>query len=379
MTRNEITLLVVIVIIVLVTMKVVQMWNKSYAKMSDNTAIAVFDSSVEIEELPQHHIETHQIEGVTESEFRAFNPSLTLLHDKMVYSYRVSNFVGCQAGSDKAVRNITGINDSVKNYIMLSLEDQDVIHLDIPEVSASKCVMGFEDPRLMTSPDGSTFYVIANGRPTAACTPEMYLISIPTSDLEAIFESDLPNKTLKVANSQLLRLKPVLSESEEVQKPRPQKNWMPFFAKSDPKAKEESLMFVYSVNPHIVLKCDMETGNCTVVGDTFNEDVNPELRGSSQARLYNDKFIAVAHWRTSGHSYLSQAYMFSKEAPFAIEAISPTFVIEDVKMKAMSMIQFVSGLEIQNETAYITYGEHDCDSKLFKVSMEALLASMTEV
>lgn len=369
MRKQDLILLTVIVIVVVATLWGLKIWNKMFSKVKDKTANVVFDDGIKIRELPQPHIESEPADSVPESEFRAFNPSVTAVEDSLIFSYRVSNYVACPAGSGKARRMIFGpTDDRVKSFTMLSNEKDEVLYLDMPDFAYKGCVSGFEDPRIITSPDNRTLYIVCNSHSNSNCYTEMHLIKIPVSEMKTAFATKMKPKMLVVKPNQIVRLR---EKSQEVPT-RDQKNWMPFFDGED-------LMFVYSVNPHVVLKCDLSSGLCKKIAETENPNVNPKLRGSSQARLYNGKYIAVAHWRTSSHSYLTQAYTFQAKFPYKVESISPTFVIKDEGTKALSMIQFVSGFEIKDETALIAYGERDCDSKLFTVSMESLLNSMEPV
>ena len=367
--KPDVVLVIIIIVTVVIVLKVTHMWNKKFSKMEDRTTKDVFYGDGKIDSLPQPHIESEEWEDAPGSVFRAFNPSVTSVGQDLIFSYRVSNYVACPKGSGKATRSIFGMTDNrVKSFTMLSNEEGDVVYLDAPERAEPKCVSGYEDPRIIGSPDGDFLYIVCNSHSNTSCFTEMHLIKIPTLDLKRAFKTSAKPRTVSVKDDQILRLR---EKSEDIPT-RNQKNWMPFFSKGD-------LMFVYSVNPHIILKCDMKTGICTKVAETHNPNVNEALRGSSQARRYGDNYIAVAHWRTSSHSYLSQAYMFRGKAPYDILSISPTFVIEDQRVLALSMIQFVSGLEIVDDTAFIAYGESDCDSKLFTVSMESLLNSMEDV
>ena len=331
-----------------------------------STTKQLFDENLHIDELPQCDVEDVSLD---KDQFRAFNPSVSLVNDDMLYSFRVSNYVGCDKNSGKPVRDPNVIiGDKVKNYIMLSNMNDDIININIPDHAHPKCVTGFEDARLIVTPDNKNVLLIANSHSNANCYTEMHLITIPYEDIVKTFESSSKPKVLNVDDSQVLRL-----YLEDHFKPsNNEKNWMPFFDGND-------LMFVYSINPHIILKCDMSTGECKKVSETLNHKVNSSLRGSSQARLYQDQYVAIAHWRLSTSSYVTQAYTFEKETPYKITAISPPFVINDQANRAETLVQFVSGFEIYNDTAYITYGEKDCDSKLFKVSMSSLLSSMKKV
>lgn len=369
MKRQELILIITIVIIVVITLILIRMWNRKHSKVLDRTANDVFAEVISIEELPQHHIETEPYDEAPEDQFRAFNPSITMIDDKILYSFRVSNYIACPSSSGKPSRNIFfTIGDKVKSFTMLSTEADGPIYLNTPEFAYPKCVTGFEDSRIITTPDKKNLMIIANSHSNESCFTEMHLTTIPIADINNTFKSEITPKILNVQESQIVRLfrsaSPIPLNHE--------KNWMPFFDNND-------LMFVYSVNPHVILKCNITTGACTKVAETENPNVNSKLRGSSQARFYNNRYVAIAHWRTSSSSYLSQAYTFEAKSPYKITAISPTFVIAVEGRKAKSLIQFVSGFEIYNDIAHITYGEEDCDSKLFKVEMKALLDSMTAV
>jgi len=369
MRRREILLVLTIVLVTIIALYLIRKYNKQHERKTDRTASDVFDDVVVIEDLPQHHIETEPYDETPEDQFRAFNPSVTKVGNQLLYSFRVSNYIACPTSSGKPRRNTSlTIGDKVKSFTMLSSEDSTAIYIDTPEFAYPKCVTGFEDPRMIVTPDGQNLMIISNSHSNASCFTEMHLTTIPIEDVDQAFQSKSKPKLLTVDESQILRLFKTTS-------PEPvnnEKNWMPFFD-------HENLMFVYSVNPHVILKCNTVTGACTQVAETENPHVNSKLRGSSQARLYDGQYVAVAHWRTSNSSYLSQAYTFEAKLPYKITAISPTFVIKAEGTKAQSLIQFVSGFEIFEDTAYITYGEEDCDSKLFKVSMSALLDSMTSV
>lgn len=386
MRRKDLITAIIIIVIILVVVKIVHMWNKKYSKVKAVTTFQVCHGDTEIQELEQPHITAQPIQKASEKEYRAFNPSVTLVGGELIYSYRISNYTACPASSGKPRRPIFASNDNMKSYVMLSDENDNVLQVVLPERGAKGCCGGFEDARLITTPSGEYFYMIANARSTEDCLSEMHLIKIPTKSLKKAFKLEAP-RILKVEDSQIVPLR----YDDGSEKPHHEKNWMPFFSSSRrapegakgahrvQKARDSDLHFVYSVNPHVILKCDTDTGECTKVAETFNPDIDKSLRGSSQVRMYKGKYVAVAHLRTSSHSYLSQVYTFSPQYPYAIEEISPSFIFDDEKKTANSFIQFVSGFEIKDDVAYITYGEHDCDSKLFKTSMSSLMSSLKKV
>jgi predicted GH43/DUF377 family glycosyl hydrolase len=361
--------LIIIVIVVVIVLYFIRRYNKNHERKLDRTANDVFNDVVVIEELPQHHIQTEPHDEAPEDQFRAFNPSVTMVGDELLFSFRVSNYVACSSNSGKATRDaFKVVGDKVKSFTMLSNAENNAIYIDAPEHAYKKCVTGFEDPRIMVTPKGDKLMIVSNSHSNASCFTEMHLTTIPYEDVTNTFMLEEHPRILSVEDSQIVRL----YRKESPEPTTNEKNWMPFFDKNE-------LMFVYSVNPHVILKCNTATGECVKIAETENPKVNSKLRGSSQARLYNGTYVAVAHWRTSSSSYLSQAYTFEAQRPYRVTGVSPTFVIKAEGSKAQSLIQFVSGFEIYDDTAYITYGEEDCDSKLLKVGMPALMASMEKV
>ncbi len=371
---NGIVLIFVVITIILVVCILVMSINQHDKNTTFITTKSIFKDNIVIDELPQHHIDDQPYGEVPEDQFRAFNPSVSLIGDDMVYSFRISNYIGCTINSGKATRDpIKIIGDNIKSLTMLSNGDNEAIYLNIPDRAHSKCVKGFEDARMITSPDNKNIILVANSHSNRSCYTEMHIIVIPYKDVVKTFKSKSTPKILDIKDDQIVRLYIVDSADGDIKPPtNNEKNWMPFFDGDD-------LMFVYSVNPHIILKCDIKTGACTKVAETSNQKINSSLRGSSQARLYNGQYIAIAHWRTSCMTYLTQIYAFEATAPYRITSISPPFVIDEKELEAKSFIQFVSGFEIYNDIAYITYGEKDCDAKLFKVKMTTLLDSMKHV
>lgn len=376
MRRKEIFLIVIVIILILAALIINKWWNKKYAKVNSVTTLEVCGDSSNIVEMEQPHILRQPIPEADEKEYRAFNPSVTLLEDDLVYSYRISNYTACPASTGKPRRPIFASNDHMKSFIMLEDGERNVLHLDLPPKGEKGCCGGFEDARLIVNPSQTELFMITNARMGSDCISQMHLIRIPVPQLKEAFKSPFP-RTLKVSDSQILPL----HYDDGSEKPHHEKNWMPFFPSSvkneDPS--DENLCFVYSINPHVILRCDLETGECEKIAETFNPNIDKNLRGSSQVRMHKGKYVAVAHLRTSSHSYLSQVYTFSPQYPYAVEEISPTFIFDVEKKKGNSFIQFVSGFEIKDDIAYITYGEHDCDSKLFTTSMNDLMNSLKKV
>jgi hypothetical protein len=344
---------------------VCSMWLDSiFGRPTHQTSLKVFRSTT-IEALPQH----------AEKPLRTFNPSLATIGENTLYSFRISNFSWCTSSILHNAQQMRG--KQIKSFVVLTTSDlSDAVFLVAPDVSLEHCeARGFEDARIIVGPDSSQVMLIVNARTRDAgnlksmvltCLPEMHLVTLQTRELAAAFQLTAKPKTLTVRANQIVKLQ-FLNNKIQMEK-----NWMPFLWGAE-------LMFIYSVNPHVILKCDRKTGVCTKVAETSNSRVNPKLRGGSQARFYKGQFFAVAHTQVTKWAYLTTIYSFQATPPFRVTGITPSFVIDDVKLEAKSSIQFVSGFDIVNDEAVIAYGQDDCHPKIFRLSMVALLAALEQV
>lgn len=170
----------------------------------------------------------------------------------------------------------------------------------------------------------------------------------------------------------------------------PQKNWAPFVW-------NDALYFEYSVNPRIILACDIATGDTKVV----SKDVYPfpELSGGAAAVLLSERFsereyfLNIAHrwddaspelksmkWgelRQYTRNYHHYFYLFEAHPPFGIVAVSHPFKLANDPER----IQFAAGIAHtprQNEIV-VSYGKGDCDSALAFYSLPDVVAAMTPV
>jgi len=298
---------------------------------------------------------------VEKTNYRTFNPSVTTINDKLLFTYRISNLTKCKSLPNQACHRSTFDKSIIKNHMVLQIGQDKFINIKTKNVSSDGCVQGFEDPRPLSSPDGKTLYLIANNH-SKGSRSEMWLIKIP---VDRLMSREVSEKGEYFAKD-MVRL--------QLQKERPgnQKNWMPFFLeegtdgsiKSNLALASSSLMLVYSVNPHIILRCNLTTGICENFAETFNSKLPTDIRGGSQIRYYSGRYIGLTHVRRNSECYVTQAYSFSDKYPFEVTAITLPFVFDDQKDRESASIQFVSGFEIINDVAYITYGEQDCDAKM---------------
>jgi hypothetical protein len=157
-----------------------------------------------------------------------------------------------------------------------------------------------------------------------------------------------------------------------------EKNWMPFEVNNE-------LYFVYSISPHIILKCDIKTGNCPRVYSSNNiknhEIMAYPLGGGAPAVRFTMKgesfFLTIAHTRhRKGEPIMRKNffYVFRSVAPFEIIMIGSQFDIMD----PYEFIEFGSGLLLSKDEkkVIISCGISDCYSVICEYNLDDILSSM---
>ena len=153
-----------------------------------------------------------------------------------------------------------------------------------------------------------------------------------------------------------------------------QKNWSPF-------EYNDELFCEYSIEPHVILKIDVDTGlteehwqsgqeSLDIEDDTSYRGgappilvTNPQFKTKSSIdsiTLPERFYLGVGHTRTrSTSNYLHFFYIFEAEPPFKMLRITPTF-----KLDGNERIQFASGLSVADDKVYISYGVEDCSNRI---------------
>lgn len=368
-----ITLAIIVIIVILIWLFIVLSFNTQ--EKFEHTTRHVFGTETTIEKLPQ--IESSERDRHSENfglklhdKFRTWNPSAVNVNNELIYVYRLSNATNCMLHKDGDLK--VSSNRGIHSFIVMSKNGHNV-DVVLPEVAGSNCAQGYEDPRVIVSPDGKTLYLLANALSGNDCKNEMYLI---TMDAQSLY-NNFDNITSITPTAIKLNI--------DFDKGRAQKNWMPFFSK------DSKLMMVYSINPHRILWCNTDTGNCTLQYITENDAISNNIRGGTQIHLINpgkyslrkdlpsEMYIGVTHLQHPGKKYVTQFYAFQSEAPYNVIAMSPDFVFNDEKDDAVAMIQFASGFEILDDAAHVTYGIEDCSSRVCKIPMQSVLDSLKQV
>lgn len=164
---------------------------------------------------------------------------------------------------------------------------------------------------------------------------------------------------------------------------RDQKNWMPFTVRCNGSkthiGENEKLHFVYSVNPHVILKFEKD-GHCSQIirVTKWNPGYHSHLK--SEPRYFPEElYLGVLHKRDSTFEYMTYIYAFETKHPYRVKYITDSFVFGEYGSRSRR-IQFAAGLArvVKNHCTYlyITYGENDCSSKLCILKEEDVIRSL---
>ena len=321
---------------------------------------------IDRKELRSKLLPEHQLYGV-------FNPSIIYrpYNKDYVIFFRVSSFVSCSDNINLSPPYHSviyqGILDEKNRVSNLEL-------VDLPYETMKYCTggdpqpnNGVEDPRVFLFRKELWVAANANGsRKTHECVPLM-----------CIWKMSDPRNTFRY-------IKTPRSLGSDNQS---QKNWAPFEWNGE-------LLFEYSVNPHIILRTNIESGKTIIIYKS--EDTNkPKLSGGGAAiAVYIGKrkyFLNIAHlWLPVGNwleifkSYYSEGrmynrdyyhyfYLFEAEPPFRIVFMSDAFKIAGGSEK----VQFAGGCTYNSDQnkIVISYGKKDCDTAFAFYDIKDILIS----
>ena len=164
----------------------------------------------------------------------------------------------------------------------------------------------------------------------------------------------------------------------------PQKNWMPF-------EYEECVYLEYSIQPHVILRFDLDSAQCkqayctTAESASFPSDVHGGpcyLHGGAPAlRLNDDFFLGVGNARYlywfQDRYYAAVFYLFEAKPPFrVVKATQPLRVQSRVER-----IQYICGLAFgeDKQSLILSIGICDCDNRFVLVSLDQVLALLEPI
>eukprot|EP00727_Mastigamoeba_balamuthi_P000608 m51a1_g10544 hypothetical protein (456) ;mRNA; f:22939-24306 len=209
---------------------------------------------------------------------------------------------------------------------------------------------GWDDPRGLSLPDG-TLLVVANAPRSGDCLRRMALLEFDERAVREVLRA--PERGSKGGAACVVRdvwARNVTFLSAPGEPLATEKNWIPFFPDGVP-ATRDRVFFVYSVEPHVVLDCNVRLGGrCTEAARTRWPDVwrsvglrGASVRGSSVAvdRGGSGDFLACAHARVRGNAYKFVLYTFARRHPWQITGVSRAFVVDGSPGARM---QYVGGI-----------------------------------
>jgi len=140
---------------------------------------------------------------------------------------------------------------------------------------------------------------------------------------------------------------------------RCQKNWTPFVENNE-------LYILYSSEPTIILKPDLETGQCEIIKKIETTYDYSRYRGSSQLLPYNNGYLYIIHEVTfrDNRRYYLHRFVFM-DSNHKIQQVSPIFYLVN------KTIEFVSGMSYDHlkQNVYITLGYEDKKAYLVKLAI----------
>jgi|SRR5579885_558193 len=399
------SIIIITLIVIIITIVIIIVYRKRLNEASN--VEEVFDTkNVHIEDLLQIQ-ELYPLKSL--KEFRTYNPSIFTIDNiekfnhnknKPYYVFRMGNFTNCKHVFLK--RWNENELDTIESYTFILTPENEILKITHPDISIPNCEKGCEDARAFIHK--KRLWMTSSSKSGEGCKAEMYLTIFNLKELD--YRIDGYNKKLKSTKVEIGKNRTLVNEikperffklsfSMPEDKGRDQKNWMPFIYQNE-------LYLVYSVNPHVILKCHIDKNNddkneLVKVFETFNDNIRTDYRGGSQiiyAKKWNKKFISrklkrvekyeaeelfvgIIHVREfQSHRYLTYFYAFECQPPFRVKYVTDEFIFGNAG-EHLKRIQFVSGLARVYEDNipyyYITYGQDDCDAKLCKIREDTIL------
>ena len=170
---------------------------------------------------------------------------------------------------------------------------------------------------------------------------------------------------------------------------RTEKNWSPFVYEGEP-------YFVYSINPHQILKypsmLPMNLGSESMLSDLdWPSNIWGVLRGGTPAQLVDGEYLAFFHSAFGDRKgigwYVMGAYTFEATPPFRITSISPyPILFKDIYNSPLQNTAnprirclYPAGFVCDQGLIHVSCGENDSAVKIITMDKKALLNSLKRV
>jgi len=166
-----------------------------------------------------------------------------------------------------------------------------------------------------------------------------------------------------------------------------EKNWAPFEF-------EGNLYLIYSGEPHLILKVDLETGVCKQEACT---DVNFQwkwgiIRGGTPALPAEGQLFALFHssfetpaysffGKTRGRNYAMGAYLLRNGYPFTPIKVTPYPIasLDDYTEDNRRKVLFPGGMVIEGNKIHVVWGKNDSSILISTLDREKLFSSMVSI
>ena len=318
-----------------------------------------------------------------ERNFSSFNP--TLLHaagrDTLAF-FRVSNIHFCDGR--ESWRDSVLANPHIRSVVALGrLDASSLMPIGEPAVldaasalfpaNGERCPSGPEDARAVWSPsEPHVPWLMVSGWSEDCSRAAMHLLKLPP-------EAPPSRVELVVAHwSEGYSLAPPSSQ-------RFQKNWAPFVY-------EEMLLVEYSIEPHVLLHVDGETGRCVPLYEQTSHAPLAEVQrrvgrvsGGAPPVLLASRgiYLGLAHAKASEQMaqhtgtrrmvYHHLFYAFSARPPFALVGAGPLMSLPQPGAQPPT-VQFAAGMAVRgDDELLVSYGVLDCEMRLARFSLEHVL------
>lgn len=372
----------------------------------------LFGEKFDIREIPQ----ISEVYGLSSLiEYRSYNPCLFLMNndDQPYMVYRMCNFAQCPGKKNKWNEKF---RERTRSHTLIESPSGELFIVKNPKTSGPKCEQGCQDARTFVK--GNNLHLVCNDTSGPDCRREMFMMEVDLSEFNISEHRTLTTEKHRTYVREIIP-KSMTRLNCGFDNHRDQKNWMPLII-------NDQILFVYSINPHIIVHYtgltnyknvidgdlmkplnpinDHDNVNCIKIAESSNPKLPNNLRGGGQIiqvkkwnpileptvndnyRRYKaeDLYLGIIHTRESDQEYSTYFYAFDVKYPYRVKYITKPFVFGD-KSSHSRRIQFASGLirivdkDERANKLYVTYGENDCTGKLCVFLEEDVLRALNSV
>jgi predicted GH43/DUF377 family glycosyl hydrolase len=145
-----------------------------------------------------------------------------------------------------------------------------------------------------------------------------------------------------------------------------EKNWSPFIYNN-------KIYLSYFLNPHTILKLDLNNGNCRLAYNNSKIKIDHNIYGGTPSIYIEelDAYFGIGHVKESIIKYYCIGYLFRAQPPFDLIKISKKFLF--LKNSNSMNIEFPIGLQKINNNLFISLGFQDKISYLIKINVNNLM------